>query len=225
MANSFPSLRRFWHQVRVRPRLVSSILTGLLMFPILPASLLASTRALIAWDTGAWLYLAMAWIMMSRATMAHMRERARQQDDGAPAVLFLTVAAALASLAAIVVELSGLKDMTVLSQGSHLAIVAATFLASWLLVHSAFALHYAHAYYISVAGETGTPLEFPGRDAPVYLDFLYFAVVIGMTSQTADVAIANTRMRRLVMAQGLISFVFNTTLLALTINIAASLLG
>lgn len=204
---------------------MSSVVAGLLMFPILPAKLLVSTRALIAWDTGAWLYLAMAWIMMARASLAHMHERARLQDDGAAVVLFLTVAAALASLAAIVVELSGLKDLTVLSQGTHLAIVAVTFLASWLLVHSAFALHYAHAYYVAAVGEGNPPLEFPGKDAPVYLDFLYFAVVIGMTSQTADVAIANTRMRRLVMAQGMISFVFNTTLLALTINIASSLLG
>ena len=103
--------------------------------------------------------------------------------------------------------------------------MAATFAASWLLVHTAFALHYAHAYYV-ILGEAGCPpLEFPRQDAPAYLDFLYFSLVVGMTSQTADVAIATTRMRRLVMAHGLIAFVFNTTLLALTINIVASLLG
>ena len=100
-----------------------------------------------------------------------------------------------------------------------------TFAASWLLVHTSFALHYAHAHYVAMDRDPSAPLQFPLQDAPAYMDFLYFSMVIGMTSQTADVAICSTRMRRLVMAHGMIAFVFNTTLLALTINVAASLLG
>lgn len=157
--------------------------------------------------------------------MEHMRWRARIQDDGAAVVLFLTVAAALASLAAIVIELSGLDNLTPLQQGLRLALVLVTFLASWSLVHTSFALHYAHAYYGSRNKSGNPPLEFPGDEPPVYTDFLYFAMIVGMTSQTADVAIASTRMRRLAMAQGMIAFAFNTTLLALTVNIAAGLLG
>jgi len=99
------------------------------------------------------------------------------------------------------------------------------FRASWLLVHTSFALHYAHAYYGSRSRNGNPPLEFPGHEPPVYTDFLYFAIIVGMTSQTADVAISSTRMRRLAMAQGMIAFAFNTTLLALTVNIAAGLLG
>jgi len=154
-----------------------------------------------------------------------MKWRAQVQDDGAAAVLFLTVAAAVASLAAIVLELSGLKTYPPSKQGLHVGLAMATFIASWLLVHTAFALHYAHVYYASVGKNGDPPLGFPQQDAPVYMDFLYFAMVVGMTSQTADVALASTRMRRLVMAHGMIAFIFNTTLLALTINIAASLLG
>jgi uncharacterized membrane protein len=218
-------MRKLLHLIRARPRLTMSIVAGALAFPLLPQAWSASTRGLATWDAGVGLYLMLAWLMMGRASVEHMRWRARLQDDGAAVVLFLTVAAAIASLAAIVLELSGLKAFPLVRQELHLALAAGTFAGSWLLVHTSFALHYAHAYYVTTSGEGGAPLEFPRQEAPVYLDFLYFAVVIGMTSQTADVAIASTRMRRLVMVHGLIAFVFNTTLLALTINVAASLLG
>lgn len=202
-----------------------STLAGTLAFLVLPPAYSLATRALVTWDIGAGLFLSLAWIMFSRASVEHMRWRARIQDDGATVVLFLTVASAVASLAAIVLELSGLKTYPPSQQGLHVALVALTFAASWLLVHTSFALHYAHAYYGSLGRNGAAPLEFARQDAPVYMDFLYFSTVIGMTSQTADVAIATTRMRRLVMAHGMIAFVFNTTLLALTINIAASLLN
>lgn len=211
--------------MRVRPRLLASVMAGMLAFLLLPPKFAASTRGLITWDVGAGLYLLLAWTMMQRASLEHMRWRARVQDDGAAVILFLTVAAAFASLAAITLELAGLKTGTRFGQGLHLAFVAATFAASWLLVHTTFALHYAHAYYAAPAKDGDAPLAFPRQDSPGYTDFLYFAMVIGMTSQTADVAVTSARMRRLVMAHGMISFVFNTALLALTINVAASLLG
>jgi uncharacterized membrane protein len=218
-------LPRIWHQIRSRPRLALATLAGGATFLVMPSVHGATTRALITWDVGAGLYLALAWIMFGRASIEHMRWRARVQDDGAAVVLFVTVAGAVASLAAIVLELSGLKTIPPLRQSLHIGLVALTFAASWLLVHTAFALHYAHAYYVVTGREHAAPLEFPRQEAPAYLDFLYFSMVIGMTSQTADVAIAATRMRRLVMVHGVIAFVFNTTLLALTINIAAGLLG
>lgn len=197
----------------------------MLTFLLMPSEFATSTRALVTWNVGSGLYLLLAFTLMVRASVEHMRWRARVQDDGAAVVLFLTVAAAIASLVAIGMELSGLKTATPVRQGLHLALAGMTFMASWLLVHTSFALHYAHAYYVSLGKDGRAPLEFPGQGEPVYMDFLYFSIVVGMTSQTADVAITSTRMRRLVMAHGMISFVFNTTLLALTINVAASLLG
>jgi len=202
-----------------------SALAGAFAFTLLPSAFTASSRALVTWDIGAGLYLALAWIVMARASVDHMKWRARVQDDGAAVVLFLTVTGAVASLAAIVIELSGLKTYPSIRQGLHVGLAAITFMASWLLVHTAFALHYAHAYYVSLGKDGAPPLEFSRQTAPVYMDFLYFSAVIGMTSQTADVALATTRMRRLVMAHGIIAFVFNMTLLALTINIAAGLLA
>ena len=198
---------------------------GLLTWLLLPERLGVSASMLLAWNAGAATYLVLAWVMMGRATVAHMKALARTEDDGAAVVLVLTVAASVASLAAIVVELYGLAGATVLGSTLRLGLAVLTFVASWLLVHTAFALHYAHAYWASDACATnGHPLAFPGTSSPVYTDFLYFASVIGMTSQTADVAVCSTRLRRLVMAHGGVSFVFNTTLLALTVNTAAGLL-
>jgi uncharacterized membrane protein len=216
---------RFWRQLRARPRLLLATLAALGVLMLLPPGLALTTRLLVTWNTGAGLYLALAWIMIGRASVEHMRWRAKIQDDGAAVVLFLTVAGAIASLVAIVAEFSGLRTLSPMRQSLHIALVTATFAMSWLLVHTAFALHYAHAYYLAIGRQGAAPLEFPRQEAPIYTDFLYFAVVIGMTSQTADVAIATPRMRRLVMAHGLIAFAFNTTLLALTVNLAAGLLA
>lgn len=218
-------LARLWHQLRARPRLASSILLSACLFAGLPHSLDLTTRALVTWDVGAGLYLMLGWIMMNRSSEEHLRWRARIQDDGAAAILFLTVAAAIASLAAIILELSDLKSLSPMQRGQHVALVALTFATSWLIVHTAFALHYAHVYYVAGTRNGEAVLMFPQQEKPVYLDFLYFSMVIGMTSQTADVAIADTRMRRLVMTHGIVAFVFNTTLLALAINIAGGLLG
>ena len=204
--------------------MVTGVAVGLLAWLLLPASLGRTTGALLAWCVGAATYLVLAWLMMTRATVDHMKALARVEDDGAAGVLLLTVAASVASLAAIVVELYGLAGASPLGASLRLGLAALTFTVSWLLVHTAFALHYVHAYWANRSPTDGAPLAFPGTASPVYTDFLYFASVIGMTSQTADVAVCSTRLRRLVMAHGGVAFVFNTTLLALTVNTAAGLL-
>ena len=212
------------HQLRARPRLAIATLLGLSTLLVLPATLLATTRALLAWDVGAGLYLALAWIMMLRANVERMRRRAKQQDDGAVVVLALTVFASLASLAAIVLELMGAKGHSPHEQHLHLALSIVTILCSWFLVHTAFALHYAHEFYEDTPGTKQGCLSFPGNSEPKYLDFVYFAFVLGTTSQTSDVTISSSAMRRLALIHGVIAFFFNTTLLALVVNIAAGLI-
>jgi uncharacterized membrane protein len=219
-----PRLKKFLRQVRVRPRLTLSALVGFAVLLLSPSRLAAPTRALVAWDTGAGLYLVLAWTMMIRATVGHMRARARVQDDGALAVLVLTVAAAVASLAAILLELVGVKSYALGVQGLHLALAALTIVCSWLFVHTAFALHYAHDFYMTLSRTGQAALDFPSQAEPNYWDFLYFSFVIGTTSQTADVSITSVGMRRLALLHGVVAFFFNTTLLALTINIAAGLI-
>ena len=208
----------------MRPRLVLATGLGLLAPAVLPASLPAPTRSLLAWDLAAGLYVALAWTTMLRGSVEKMRSRARVEDDGAVAVLVLTLVAAVASVAAIVVELVGCRNLQASSQTPHLALAGATILISWCFVHTAFAIHYAHEYYVERGGPHRQGLEFPGREPPDYADFLYFSFVIGTTSQTADVSIGSRTMRRLALLHGVVAFLFNTTLLALTVNIAASLI-
>lgn len=208
-------------QTRARPRLTTSVLVGCLAFLSLPRHVAPSTRALLAWDIGVGLYLILAWTMMLRATVGHMRARARRQDDGAFAVLVFTLAAAVASLAAIVLELAGIKAYPAAEQGSHFLLAGVTIVCSWFFIHTAFALHYAHDFYVALTRTKKPALDFPDQSEPTYWDFLYFSFVLGTTSQTSDVAITSAHMRRLALLHGVLAFFYNTTLLALTINIAA----
>jgi uncharacterized membrane protein len=199
-----------------RPRIFVSILIGIVAFFLLPGSVRLVSRALIGWDIFATLYLTLAYIMMFRCGLAHIRRNAVMQDDGRFLILLLTALGAFASIGAIVFELGS----------SHrsppaLALATVTIALSWAVVHSCFALHYAHEFY---RGEPGG-LQFPSgerRDHPDYWDFVYFSFVIGMTAQVSDVGITDKTIRRTATAHGIISFVFNTALLALMVNIAAS---
>jgi len=214
--------RRVFLQIRYRPRLVTAVVAGALSLLFVPEHLARTTRGLIAWDVGVGLYLVLALILMLRATVDHVRWRASVEDDGALVVLLLTVGAAVASIAAIFVELINASELPRPDQTLRLALVIATIVLSWAYVHVAFALHYAHEFYD--ADFKGAPkLEFPGTEEPDYVDFLYFAFVIGMTSQTSDVSISSRQLRHLALIHGVIAFFFNTTLLAITINIAAGL--
>jgi uncharacterized membrane protein len=214
--------RRVVLQVRHRPRLVVAVVTGALSLLVLPEHLPRTTRGLIAWDLGVGLYLILALVMMLRSDVDDMRRRASREDDGALVVLTLTVAAAVASIAAIFLELVNVSELARQEQTVRLALVIATIVLSWAYVHVAFALHYAHEFYDEDAGPQPR-LGFPATEEPDYADFLYFAFVIGMTSQTSDVAVSSSLIRRLVLIHGVIAFFFNTTLLAITINIAAGL--
>ena len=196
--------------VRVRPRLATATGLGLLLWLVLPPGLSGPSRALVAWDVGAGLYLALALNLMLGGTVESMRQRARQQDEGALAVLGFTVVAAMASLAAIVLELVGVKSYPPRVQTLHLVLAGVTIFFSWCFVHTAFALHYAHEFYVD-RGNKGRPgLDFPGSGTPDYLDFLYFSFVIGTTSQTADVSIVSRSLRRLALLHGVIAFLFSS---------------
>jgi len=140
-------------------------------------------------------------------------------------VLMLAAVGALASLGALAMELSQVRHGHNVVQGwPYLMLALATVAGSWLLQPVEFALAYARRYQCGDNSPHG--LEFPGSgEPPDYMDFLYFAITLAATSQTSDVVVSSPRMRRLVLLQALLSFVFNTGLLALSINILASLLA
>jgi uncharacterized membrane protein len=205
--------------VRSRPRLFISAGVGVLATLVLAAtSWRWPTRMLAGWDLGVVLYLVLAFEAFATSTVAHIRQHAAEQDEGQAAILILTVAAALASLAAIFAELG--TSAGAARQPAHVALATITIVLSWALIHTIFALHYAHEFYDVTEGGG---LAFPGGDPePDYWDFVYFSFVIGMTSQVSDVGITSKQIRRTVAAHGVVSFVFNAALLALTVNLAAS---
>ncbi len=163
--------------------------------------------------------------MMSECDETLIRGRAARMDEGQHFILILAVAAAFISLLAIAAELSIAKTEHGLVKGLRVALVFATVLASWMFVQMIFALHYAHEFYGE--GEDGQTrrggLLFPGDDTPDYWDFLHFGAVIGVAAQTADVAFGSKSMRRTGTVHCLVAFVFNTVVLALTINLLAGL--
>ena len=205
--------------VRTRPRLFISALVGAIAVLLLPAEWPLSTRLLVGWDLGVGLYLLLSYRLIAHETAPQIRARAASQDEGAFVILALTVAAALASLFALVAQL-GISS----EPGRHpaeLLFAIATIVLSWFFVHTIFALHYAHGFY-GAGGGGGSGLNFPGDEEPDYWDFMYFSFVIGMTSQVSDVAVACKPIRRIVLAHGILSFFFNVAVLALTFNIAAT---
>jgi len=207
--------------VRARPRLFLATAVGAILAVALPHALPLATRLIIAWDTGIMIYLALVFAALAKSDVARIRRRAKLLDEDRRVFLALTACAALASLGAIVAQLSAKETG---HQPAYLALALATIALSWSFTHIIFALHYAHEYYIEAREESGG-LAFPGKGQPDYWDFLYFSVVIGMTSQVSDVAVTAKSIRRTVTAHGVLSFFFNTTLLALVVNIAASALS
>lgn len=204
--------------VKARWRLLVSGLLGLAVIASLPADLLHVTRLLIGWDTGIALYLVLVLLMILGTDASRVRRDAAIQDEGHYAIPILTVVAALASLAAIVVWLRLTPDSE--SEPTHLSLLFLTTILSWLFVHSIFALHYAHEYYAEHRGKGGG-LDFPGKADPNYWDFVYFAFTIGTSSAVSDVEVTSRTIRKTVMAHSLVAFIFNVTMIALTVSIAA----
>jgi uncharacterized membrane protein len=225
MRRMTPPLRRLLHIVRVRPRLFVVLAIGVLADLLLPSSVASQpiTRALVAWNVAAVLYIAAAATMMIRSSKGHMRRRAQLQDDGKYAILGLTVVAAIASLVAIAFELATVKDLHGWVKGAHVALAGLTVVASWGFIQVMFTLHYAHDYYLAACHGHKPGLAFPDDPDPDYGDFFYFAAVIGTSGQTADVSFVTKPMRRIGSLHCILAYLFNTTVLALLINIGASL--
>jgi uncharacterized membrane protein len=214
-------LRSYLSTFRRRPRLLAAAAVAIIVYFLTPAELRVPTRALIAWNVGAWGFLASIAEMMW-ATKGDARGHAWAEDEGQWALILVAVFASLAALAAIVWELGPVKDMTGWIKAAHLVLVAATVLSAWAFMHTMFALHYAGGYYAKARdGGLRGGLKFPDCDEPGWSEFSYQAFVVGCAFATADVNVTSRAMRRIVLAQGVIAFVFNTVILALTINIGA----
>ncbi|MBI3515296.1 MAG: DUF1345 domain-containing protein [Proteobacteria bacterium] len=206
--------------MRARPRLfLSAGLAAAIGFS-LPSALAPQTRGIIGWDVGVTVFLIAALTMMSRASIERVRRRAAQQDEGRWMILALIVAAASFSFFAIGFELHDAKGLPLTQAGWRIGLAAVTIVLSWSFTHTMFAMHYAHEFY---RGKAPSELGFPGDQPPDYVDFLYYSFVVGMTCQVSDVQVVGRALRRLTLVHGVLSFFFNTVILALAINIAAGL--
>jgi uncharacterized membrane protein len=155
---------------------------------------------------------------LARSRDHHMRHRAQLQNDGQLVLLALVVVTTVASLAAIVGELTVVKDAHGFLKTAHAALAGVTVLSSWTFIQVMFALHDAYNYYGAVCHGRAAPLQFPDAGSPDYGDFFYFAAIIGTSGQTADVSFVSKPMRRIGPLHCILSYLFNTTVLALLIT-------
>jgi uncharacterized membrane protein len=208
-------------------RLLTGIAVGAAVYLSLARHHGVVIRAVIGWDAGVAVLSAWIMTMMALSTHDHMRRRAARQDLGRWVILFVVIAGALVSMAALAVIQKSLKAAPGDESVLYLGLIVATIVLSWSLVHTVFTLHYAHGYYgptDDLDDEDGLVggLEFPSETKPDYWDFMYFSYVVGMTAQVSDVQVSGRQLRRLTLIHGVVSFFFNTIILALTINIVAS---
>jgi uncharacterized membrane protein len=186
-----------------------------------------TTRLMIGWDVFSFCMIAMSLVTVFSLCPQQIRIVAGHEDESRAVVFIIVVIATLCSLGGILLLL-GNKGHWLLSKGmeTFIYIVGVTF--SWILLHTIFTYRYAHYYYgdhATLKGQNAGGLVIPGEDHPDYLDFAYFSFVIGMTFQVSDIQITSQRIRRMALLHGLLSFIFNTVIVALTINVVVELKG
>jgi uncharacterized membrane protein len=207
-----------------RRRLLVSVLAGVVLLALMPGSLRLVTRLLMAWDLTAALYLCFAFATIARSTVETCQRRAALYDQSDWVIVMIVVGSAAASFGAIFDELAVIKSAHA-TPWMSVFVTAATVVLSWSFTHMVFTFHYANIYYRPSELGTSGGLQFPGQRPPDYRDFLYYAFVIGCAAQTGDVATLSHAMRRVSLIHGIVAFVFNTAILALSINVGASLLS
>jgi uncharacterized membrane protein len=206
-------LRHFW----VRPRWSVAIAIFVVLTAVLASfGLDFAVAFLLGFDISALVFLGAMAHMFAYSSMAKMRMRSRMQDPGRWGVLWISVGLSVVVLVALGLELHSAMAGGVVG----VVVAAASLLLSWLFMSTIFAQHYAHLFYGN-KDITSDELIFPGTTEPDYWDFLYFAVVVGMTFQVSDVQVADRNLRRTVLVQSVISFFFNVIIIAISVNVVA----
>ena len=213
-----------------RPWLVAAILTGVVCTAIL-SSKGAAVACVGGWDTACAVYVSGVLLTLGRSKHHQtLKETAAKEDQSRIFILIVLCAASFVSLIAIATLLGDVKNLPPMRAHFHLAAAALTVFGSWTMMHTVFAVHYAHKFFGdgNTDPTTYTPvggLAFPGNKEPFFSDFVYYSFVVGMTCQVSDVQITERSMRRLTTVHGLVSFFFNTIVLAFSVNIAAGLIS
>ena len=207
------------------PRTILGFVTGVVSYGLLIPFSSAALRPVCAWDLGASAFLISMAVMFTGTAPVDMPRNAEAQQEGEWTVFWVMITAVAFSFYAIVGALGDTSHLPPSVAKQHVELVAATLVLSWLVTQAVFSTRYAHEYYERRRdGTLRGGLMFPGEDAPDYWDFLYFSIVLGMTFQVSDVQISDRQLRRLAAVQGFIGFLFNTVIIALTVNAAAALI-
>ena len=207
-------------------RFILSVVVALVCSALFIGHLHLRTHLILSWDAFTTCMLALAWARIVTAQPKVVLRTARLQHSARKWIFLFVLAAACVSLAAVFFLLQPVRGLTATRAGGHIAMALATVLLSWALIHTVFTLQYAYLFYCRHPAGGGPALIFPGNKVePDYLDFAYFSFIIGMTSQVSDVQIGSKEIRRWALLHGLVSFAFNTAVLALAINIASGLIG
>jgi uncharacterized membrane protein len=225
--------RRQWYRPRsiarsiaIRPRVYWAVLIAVSAAVLMPGTISGSLRTALVGDAGALAYLLFGFSTMFACGSGAIRKRAARQDDSGIVILVLVLSAIALGFWTIFGVLGEAKQAGGQAKALYILLAAVTLLLSWLVTQLVFTFHYAHEYYRPDGGgeRMAGGLDFPADGNPDYWDFLYFATSIGAASQTSDVAIRSKALRRLVTLHAVISFFFNTAVLALAINIGAGLI-
>ncbi len=225
MAETPPADEGFLRRIaRLHGLLLLALAVALIVAAFTPSDWRWPTRAAFGWDAGVGLFLVLSVARLTGARSTdQIRARAAELDDAGAGVLPLSLLAAAASIAIVIGEAATAPE----SEAASSAILALTTVAlSWCFIHLIFAQHYAHGFYgPGATGEDRGGLVFPGETEPDYWDFIHFALIIGVAGQTADIQIADRRLRRISTIHSATAFVFNTVIVALGVNFAINLLG
>jgi len=211
--------------VRAQKRFVLAFFVGLAVAIFAPIEEWVP-RVLAGWDVGGFLYLILIAIKMARAEVEGIKREAGIERESRIAVLFIVVFGSVFTLLALFAQLMALKSEHGMDRSLSIGVSVATIMLTWCLIHTVFAVFYAHEFHSESKGGargSGGGLKFPDDSTPDYLDFLYFSFVVGTTAQTSDVDVCSRAMRRVVMLHGILSFFFNTAVIALAVNLAAQL--
>jgi uncharacterized membrane protein len=181
------------------------------------------TRVMIGWNVFSLCFLVLEWITFKITTHTEIRKQAAVEDSSRVVIFTIILISTFASFLAVILLLISKNQST---EALDLPVAIIGMLFSWLLVHTIFAIRYAHIYYSDNKDKPSMHkggIEFPGEDKPAYLDFAYFSFVLGMTFQVSDVQVTSRQFRKLALLHGILSFGFNTVIVALTINVIAGL--
>lgn len=199
--------------------LLISVFAGILGYLIsLALNMDVLTHIMFGWDVFCLLLISLHWYMFFNTSASETHLKARMQDETRGEIFAIVVVSTFAGLLAVVLLLIN-KDI----EPVDLIVAISGMFLSWFLVHTTFGMRYAHLYYGDSETNKGSGLDFPGDDEPDFIDFAYFSFVLGMTFQVSDVEISSRKIRRLSLLHSLIAFIFNTVIVALTINALAGL--